>query len=97
MAKINFRTTPTFDADLRALMDARKLGTKSEAIRLAVREAAAKLQPRRHDLSALIGFVDSLPGGRRTRLSGAQLLAELDAEMEESLSRRSKRGGRDPL
>ena len=44
MAQINFHTTPDFENDLAQLMKALKLRSKSEAIRVAVREMAAVLK-----------------------------------------------------
>ena len=92
MAQINLHTTPEFERDLVALMKARRLRSKSEAIRVAVREAAAPYTAAaQHDLSALIGFVDRLPGGRATTRTSQELLAELDAEMEAKLERLGRR------
>ncbi|MBM3533214.1 MAG: hypothetical protein FJX60_09305 [Alphaproteobacteria bacterium] len=92
MAQVNLHTTPEFEEALSALMKARKLKSKSEAIRLAVQEAAAPFRaPRKRDLSALIGFVDRLPGGRRTNKNSAELMAEIDDEMEAKLRRLGSR------
>ena len=92
MAQINLHTTAEFEADLAALMKARRRRSKSEAIRLAVHEAAAShAHPPRRDLSALLGLVDRLPGGRKTKRSGQELLAEIDAEMEAKLERLARR------
>ncbi|MBX6322182.1 MAG: hypothetical protein IRY94_10170 [Rhodospirillaceae bacterium] len=90
MAQINMHTTPEFEEDLATLMKARGLRSKSEAIRLAVREAAAPYRARRHDLRPLIGFVEKLPGGRRTRRRSEDLLSEIDAEMEAELAPRAR-------
>jgi hypothetical protein len=92
MTRINLHATAEFEADLAALMKARKLRSKSEAIRLAVHEAAApQAGPRKRDLRALIGFVERLPGGRRTARPGKDLLAEIDAEMEARIGRPARR------
>jgi Arc/MetJ-type ribon-helix-helix transcriptional regulator len=42
MKQINVNVTPDFDRDLRRLMQARRIGTKSDAIRQAVHEAAER-------------------------------------------------------
>ncbi len=39
MAQLNINQTPEFESDLQRLMRIRKIPTKSEAIRLAVRES----------------------------------------------------------
>jgi Arc/MetJ-type ribon-helix-helix transcriptional regulator len=92
MAQVNLHTTPEFEEDLAALIKGRGLRSKSEAIRLAVREAAAAYKPvPKHDLSALIGFVDRLPGGRQDSRSSEELLAEIDDEMEAKLERLARR------
>ncbi len=39
MAQLNINQTPEFDSDLARLMRVRKIRTKSEAIRLAVKES----------------------------------------------------------
>ncbi len=76
MTQVNIHTTPEFEEDLATLMKARGVRSKSEAIRLAVREAAAPYRAaRRHDLRPLIGFVERLPGGRRTRRRSEDLLS----------------------
>ena len=47
MSQINLHTTPTFERALARLMRLRRIGTKSEAIRLAVEELAARERRRR--------------------------------------------------
>lgn len=96
MSQINLHTTPEFEADLAALMKARGIKSKSEAIRVAVREAAATApappaKPKKIDLSPLIGLIDRLPGKRKTDKTSAELEAEIDAEMDEKLDRLSRR------
>ena len=54
MSQINLHTTPTFERALARLMRLRRIGTKSEAIRLAVEEL-----PR---ASAAAGPAASSPG-----------------------------------
>jgi hypothetical protein len=85
MAHIKLHTTPEFEADLATLMRARGLRSKPQAIRLAVHETAAA--SRRRNLQALIGLVDRLPGGRKTKCRGEDLLAEIDTEMETAIDR----------
>ncbi len=92
MAQINLHTTPQFEADLATLMKERGIKTKSEAIRLAVREVVAPyVAPPQRDLSALIGMLDRLPGPRLTDKTGEELQAEIDDEMEAKLERLSRR------
>ena len=74
------------------LMKKRGVQSKSQAIRLAVHEAAAPYKAARNrDLSDLIGFVGRLPGGRKTRRAGKDLLADIDAEMDAKLERLARR------
>ena len=51
MAQINIHVQPGFAADLETLMTLRGLRTKSEAIRLAVREAVERLTRARSSAS----------------------------------------------
>jgi Arc/MetJ-type ribon-helix-helix transcriptional regulator len=90
MAQINMHTTPEFEVELAALMRARGIPTKSEAIRVAVREAAVRARPGKRDLRTLRGLLNRLPGERLSDKSSAELLAELDAEMNEKLDRLSR-------
>ena len=96
MAQINLHTTPDFEADLEALMRARGIRTKSEAIRVAVKEAAPKREAKRPrgDLTSLIGLIDRLPGPRLTEKTSEEVLKEIDDEMEAKLDRLSRRGDR---
>jgi len=96
MAQINLHTTPEFEADLAALMKARGIKTKSEAIRILVREAAAKCKPpaRKPDLRPLIGLIDRLPGGRMSAKTSEEILKEIDDDMEAKLDRLSRRSDR---
>lgn len=92
MAQINLHTTPEFEAELAALMKGRGIKTKSEAIRLAVHEAAAPYAaPSKHHLGDLRGMLHRLPGRRLTDKTGAELEAEIDDEMEAALERLSRR------
>jgi Arc/MetJ-type ribon-helix-helix transcriptional regulator len=92
MAQVNLHTTPEFEADLDTLMKGRGLRSKSEAIRLAVHEAAEPFRAERgHDLSALIGLADRFPEARKDPRSSAELLAEIDEEMEAKLDRLARR------
>ncbi len=90
MSQINLHTTPQFEDDLAIFMKARGLRTKSEAIRLAVHEAAVQAIPER-DIAALRGFVHRLPGGWQSDKTGAELEAEIDAEMDAKLERLARR------
>ncbi len=87
MTQINLHVTPEFEADLARLMKDRGLRSKSEAIRLAVREAVQPVRPKKHDLSILAGFIDRLPGGRQSGKTAKELEAEIDDEMEAVLNR----------
>ena len=88
MPQLNLNVTPEFERDLEALMKARGLKNKSDAIRLAVREARlAPNPPLKLDLSALIGLIDRLPGPQLTDKSGEELLKEIDDEMDAKLAR----------
>lgn len=42
MAQLNINQTPEFEEDLQRLMSLRKYGSKSEAVRLAVKECVAR-------------------------------------------------------
>jgi hypothetical protein len=58
MAQMNINVDATFERDLRRLMRARGLTTKSEAVRLAVHEAAerASRAPDGADLGSWLGL-----------------------------------------
>ena len=86
MAQVNLHVTPEFEEALDALMRGRALGSKSEAIRLAVREAAAPyLAAPRRDLSLLLGLLDRHQGGEKRRRPMAALEREIDDQMERAL------------
>jgi hypothetical protein len=62
MSQINLHTTPAFEKALARLMRVRRIATKSEAIRLAVEEAAAREMRRAPGgLRALIGAATRAP------------------------------------
>lgn len=87
MAQINLHVTEEFEKALEALMRARKLRSKSEAIRYAVQEAAApyRAAPAR-DFSALQGLLRRQPTTKRPQHPPvADLEREIDDEMEQSL------------
>ena len=93
MTQINLHVTPEFEADLEKLMKDRGLRSKSEAIRLAVHEAAAAeaaTAPKLIDWSELMDFVRRLPQERATNKTSEELLAEIDDEMEAKLDRLSR-------
>lgn len=87
MAQINFHTTPEFEQALAALMKARGLKSRSEAIRAAVLEAAKPLlEDRARAVDAMWGAVARLPG-QRTSATSEELQREIDDEMEAKLHR----------
>jgi hypothetical protein len=51
---------------------------------LVAQETAARKAHNRA-LRALVGFVEQLPGGRKSAREGRELLAEIDAEMNRKL------------
>lgn len=69
MGQLNMHVTPEFDQALAELMRRRKLATKSEAIRLAVQEAVARLrgEQRRVDFREWIGAGLAVPPNPRPR------------------------------
>ena len=84
MPQINLHVSAEFEASLEALMRHRGLRSKSEAIRLAVQEAAAPYRaaaPR--DFSLLESL---LPQPAPARPAMASLEAELDREMDNALA-----------
>lgn len=84
MPQINLHVTSEFEASLEALMRHRGLRSKSEAIRLAVQEAAAPYRaaaPR--DFSLLESL---LPESARGPTPMATLEAEIDREMDAALA-----------
>lgn len=90
MAQINLHVTPEFEEALEALMRARRLRSKSEAIRHAVQEAAApyRTAPAR-DFSILQGLLRRrLPSGSEPRRPVHELEREIDDEMEHALASR---------
>lgn len=86
MAQVNLHVTEEFAAALEALMRGRGLRSKSEAIRLAVREAAApyRADPP-HDLSLLTGLLARHQGRPHAGPSASQLEDEIDRELERAL------------
>lgn len=92
MAQINLHVTADFEEALEALMHARGLRSKSEAIRYAVQEAAApyRAAPPR-DFSALQGLLRRHPRAKgRRRPPVADLEREIDDEMDQSLAARPR-------
>ena len=95
MAQINLHVTPEFEQALDALMQGKKLTSKSEAIRYAVRETAAPyLAAPRRDFSVLEGLIERNAAKRdkKIRRPVAELEQELDEEMERAL--RESQGGK---
>lgn len=91
MAQINLHVTPEFEDALDTLMRARGLRSKSEAIRHAVREAAApyRVAPAR-DYSVLQGLLRRHESDRKAqRRPAAEFEHEIDAEMEHALGART--------
>ena len=88
MAQINLHVTPDFEQALDALMQGKKLTSKSEAIRYAVRETAAPyLAAPRRDFSVLEGLIErnvAMHDGELRR-PVAELEQELDQEMDRAL------------
>lgn len=88
MAQINLHVTPEFEEALELLMRARRLRSKSEAIRHAVQEAAApyRAAPAR-DFSLLQGLIGRHGAGERDgkRRPMAELEREIDDGMERAL------------
>lgn len=93
MAQINFHTTPEFEQALAALMKARGLRSRSEAIRAAVQEAAEPYLAEPCDIDreieAVQAFFARLADSESSK-TGAELLAELDREMDEKFDRLAK-------
>ena len=91
MAQIKLHTTPEFETNLEKLMRRRGLKSKSDAIRIAVAEAAEKAEDalKERDWS-IIGWVHRLPGGWKSDKTPQEILDEIDQEMEEKLERLSK-------
>lgn len=57
MAQLNLNLTPEFERDLAAFMKERGISTKSEAIRIAVRESLLRVvkPPERPNFQSLVG------------------------------------------
>jgi Arc/MetJ-type ribon-helix-helix transcriptional regulator len=91
MAQINFHTTPEFEKALAALMKARGLKSRSEAIRAAVQETAEPLLKRRRNIEAVRGLLAPRPGEPAPLKDSKALLDEIDAEMEAKLERLARR------
>lgn len=96
MPQINFHVTPEFEEALDALLKAKHLPSKSEAIRYAVQEAAAPyLAVPKRDFSLLEGLLERHQAGGAKRRPVAELEQELDAEMEQALrAPKPDKGGR---
>jgi Arc/MetJ-type ribon-helix-helix transcriptional regulator len=86
MAQLNLHVTPEFEEALEAFRQGRQLASKSEAIRLAVREAAAPyLAGPERDFSLLEGLLDAHRPAHAAPKAAADLERELDVEMERVL------------
>ena len=91
MAQINLHTTPDFEKNLEKLMRKRSLKSKSDAIRIAVAEAAEKAEDSSKERDwSIIGWVHRLPGGWKSDKTPQEILNEIDQEMEEKLERLGK-------
>lgn len=92
MAQVNFHTTPDFEKALAALMKARGLKSRSEAIRTAVQEAAEPyIAESKRDVDAVHGLLKKYLGGRAPALDSRALQDEIDREMDAKLDRLSRR------
>jgi hypothetical protein len=71
VSQLNIHGTPSFERALRRLMRLRKLSTKSEAVRIAVEEAAARAErsSQRIDFSRLRGAGQRAPMNRNRRFA----------------------------
>lgn len=68
MKQLNLNVTPEFERDLRRLMKLRNIARKSDAIRLAVREAVERLAAGAEcDFRAWLGWGLKAPVRRRRR------------------------------
>ena len=69
MAQLNINVTPRFDRAMERLMRLRGIATKSEAVRVAVQEAAdrAERESERYDFRRLVGLAKRSPLNPRPR------------------------------
>jgi Arc/MetJ-type ribon-helix-helix transcriptional regulator len=68
MKQLNLNVTSEFERDLRTYMKSRGIGSKSEAIRRAVREAASRNSGEgEYDLRALLGIGLKAPLNQKRR------------------------------
>lgn len=69
MAQLNVNLTPEFERAMERLMRLRGIATKSEAVRVAVQEAAeqAERDSEQYDFSRLIGLATRSPVNPRPR------------------------------
>ncbi len=68
MSQLNINMTPEFETALKRLMQARGLKSKTEAVRLAVREALERARPAgKTDFTSWIGLGNAAPGNPRPR------------------------------
>ena len=98
MAQINLHVTAEFEQALEALMQGKRLASKSEAIRYAIREAAAPyLSGPRRDFSVLEGLLARNTTKGKPPRPIAEYEQELDIEMERAVRVRkpAKAGPRD--
>lgn len=75
MAQLNLNLTPSFERDLRALMKARQINQKSDAIRYAV-AAAVQAEKKRRDFAALLGAFSSAKANPNPRFADEDALWE---------------------
>ena len=68
MKQLNLNVTPEFEADLRRYMKQRKIRTKPDAIRLALREAVERRSHETsYDFRSWLGFTLKAPLRRKPR------------------------------
>ena len=71
MSQLNIHLTAGFEKDLRRFMKLRHIDTKSEAIRVAIREGVERAIPQVHpaDLSDWLGMGLQVPVNKKKRFS----------------------------
>lgn len=71
MSQLNIHLTPTFEKDLKQFMKLRHIQTKSEAIRVAIKEGIqlSLLQVKPANFSHWLGLATQVPTNKNTKFS----------------------------
>jgi hypothetical protein len=71
MSQLNVHVTPSFEKDLNKFMQLRHINTKSEAIRVAIKEGIlrAEAHPKPVDFTSWLGMATQVPVNKKAKFS----------------------------